>query len=141
MRLVVSLLCGILFGAGLTISQMVSPNKVLMFLDLFGDWDPSLAFVMIGGISIFSLGFFFIINKRTKPVLAAQFSLPVNTTVDNKLIIGAIIFGLGWGMTGICPGPAIANVSGGNAKIYGFIIMMIIGMQSVRLFTSKRDKN
>ena len=87
MQLLVSLICGILFGVGLTLSQMVDPNKVLNFLDLFGNWDPSLAFVMIGGISVFSLGYFTIIKKRSKPILAEQFALPTNTLLDKKLVL------------------------------------------------------
>ena len=141
MQLLVSLICGILFGVGLTLSQMVDPNKVLNFLDLFGNWDPSLAFVMIGGISVFSLGYFTIIKKRSKPILAEQFALPTNTLLDKKLVLGAMLFGLGWGLTGICPGPAMANISGGNAKIYGFIVMMLVGMQLVSFITNKRESN
>lgn len=139
MKLIVALLCGILFGAGLTISQMVDPNKVLNFLDIFGFWDPSLAFVMIGGICVFSIGYFVIIRKRSKPILCENFDLPNNNLIDKKLVIGAVLFGLGWGLAGICPGPAIANISGGNSKILVFIIMMLFGMQSVTWLTKKRD--
>ena len=134
-----SLFCGILFGAGLSISQMVNPNKVLMFLDMFGDWDPSLAFVIVGGTSVFSLGYFLIVKKRHRPIFGEDFALPTNIDIDKNLIIGAIIFGLGWGLTGICPGPAIANMSGGNVKIYGFIVMMLVGMQLVSFISNKRE--
>jgi uncharacterized membrane protein YedE/YeeE len=141
MRLIVALLCGMLFGAGLTISQMVNPNKVLNFLDVFGNWDPSLAFVMIGGISVFWLGFFLIVKKRSKPVLAEKFDLPTNSKMDKKLLFGGMLFGLGWGLAGICPGPAIANISGGDGKILGFIVMMLLGMQSVTWLTQARESN
>jgi uncharacterized membrane protein YedE/YeeE len=141
MRLIVALLCGMLFGAGLTISQMVNPNKVLNFLDVFGNWDPSLAFVMIGGISVFWLGFFLIVKKRPKPVLAEKFDLPTNSKMDKKLLFGGMLFGLGWGLAGICPGPAIANISGGDGKILGFIVMMLLGMQSVTWLTQARESN
>jgi len=90
MKLLVALLSGLLFGAGLTISQMVNPNKVLNFLDLFGNWDPSLAFVIIGGICVFSLGFFGVIKKRSKPVLSEEFDLPSNNIIDKKLLFGAV---------------------------------------------------
>ena len=141
MRLIVALLCGMLFGAGLTISQMVNPNKVLNFLDVFGNWDPSLAFVMIGGISVFWLGFFLIVKKRPKPVLAEKFDLPTNSKMDKKLLFGGMLFGLGWGLAGICPGPAIANISGGDGKILGFIVMMLLGIQSVTWLTQARESN
>jgi uncharacterized membrane protein YedE/YeeE len=98
MKLFVALLCGVLFGAGLTISRMVDPNMVLNFLDVFGTWDPSLAFVMIGGIGVFSLGYVFIIKKRTAPILAKQFDLPINKIIDKPLLLGAVLFGLGWGV-------------------------------------------
>ena len=141
MRLIVALLCGMLFGAGLTISQMVNPNKVLNFLDVFGNWDPSLAFVMIGGISVFWLGFFLIVKKRSNPVLAEKFDLPTNSKMDKKLLFGGMLFGLGWGLAGICPGPAIANISGGDGKILGFIVMMLLGIQSVTWLTQARESN
>lgn len=139
MNALVALLCGILFGAGLSISQMVDPNKVLNFLDILGTWDPSLAFVMVGGISVFSLGYFGFIRKREAPVLAEQFQLPKHTQIDKQLLGGAGLFGLGWGLAGICPGPAIANISGGDTKIMGFIVMMLIGMQAVTWVMSRRE--
>lgn len=135
MKLFVALLCGLLFGAGLAISQMVDPSKVINFLDIFGNWDPSLAFVMMGGISVFALGYFCIVKKRSKPVLSEQFDLPSNNQIDKKLLLGAVIFGLGWGLAGICPAPAIANISGGDSKILVFIIMMLVGMHSVTFLT------
>lgn len=139
MNALVALLCGILFGAGLSISQMVDPNKVLNFLDILGTWDPSLAFVMVGGISVFSLGYFGFIRKREAPVLAEQFQLPKHTQIDKQLLGGAGLFGLGWGLAGICPGPAIANISGGDTKIMGFIVMMLIGMHAVTWVMSRRE--
>lgn len=137
MRLFVALLCGMLFGSGLTVSQMVDPNKVLNFLDVFGLWDPSLAFVMIGGISVFSLGYFGIVKKCSKPVLSDEFDLPTNNKIDKQLLLGAVLFGMGWGLAGICPGPAIANISGGDSKILVFIVMMLLGMLSVTWLTKK----
>jgi uncharacterized membrane protein YedE/YeeE len=141
MKLIVALLCGMLFGAGLTVSQMVDPNKVLNFLDIFGHWDPSLAFVMMGGISVFALGYFGIVKNREKPVFDEVFDLSKNTKIDKQLVLGAVLFGLGWGLAGICPGPAIANISNGDSKIIVFIVMMLLGMQCVTWFTSKRNSN
>jgi hypothetical protein len=138
MKSLMALLCGMLFGVGLTVSQMVDPNKVLNFLDIFGNWDPSLAFVMVGGICVFFLGYQFIIKKSAKPILAEQFDLPSNSKIDKSLISGAALFGLGWGLAGICPGPALANISGGEPKIFVFIVMMLVGMQLTTWFEEKK---
>lgn len=132
MKLLVSFFCGLLFGMGLYISQMVNPTKVINFLDIAGNWDPSLMFVMGGGLLIFASGYFFVIKKRTSPILADHFFIPQRQLFDKKLIIGAILFGTGWGLTGICPGPAVANTLTFEPKILAFIAMMLLGM-----FTAK----
>lgn len=132
MKLIFSLLCGLLFGIGLTVSQMVNPQKVINFLDIAGNWDPSLMFVMGGGLLVFALGFFFVINKRIakkqKPVFAEQFFIPERKLIDKNLLVGAVFFGAGWGLTGICPGPVMANVLSFEPKIFAFIGMMLMGM-------------
>ena len=133
MQIMIALISGILFGLGLTISQMVNPNKVLNFLDISGHWDPSLALVMLAAVSVFGLGYNMLIKHKSTPILAPSFSLPSITDIDKPLIIGAILFGLGWGLAGICPGPAISNISAGDPKILGFIIMMLIGMKIANL--------
>ncbi|WP_017932402.1 YeeE/YedE family protein [Robiginitomaculum antarcticum] len=104
-----ALIAGLLFGAGLTISAMVNPAKVIAFLDIFGNWDPSLAFVM-GGALLVTIPGYFVLRKKEKPLLEEQFFWPEATQVDRKLIIGATLFGMGWGLSGLCPGPAIASV-------------------------------
>lgn len=124
----IALICGLVFSAGLTISQMVDPNKVLNFLDVFGAWDASLAFVMGGGLLVYIVGFYLIVKPLKKPVAASKFELPNAVKVDKKLIVGSCLFGLGWGISGICPGPGIANLIMGNDKILGFLLMMSIGM-------------
>ncbi|WP_120511044.1 YeeE/YedE family protein [Photobacterium salinisoli] len=129
MQMLIALIAGLLFGAGLTISQMVNPDKVLNFLDVAGQWDPSLLLVMGSALVVFGLGYHFLVKPRSKPLVADQFYIPVNKIIDKPLIIGAILFGLGWGLVGICPGPAVSNLLGGNAKIFGFIIAMLAGMQ------------
>ncbi|MDM7859309.1 YeeE/YedE family protein [Alteromonas sp. ASW11-36] len=128
MNLIIALIAGIGFGIGLTISGMVEPLIVLAFLDVAGAWDPSLAFVMCGALAVFIPGYLLSKTKMSKPIFAASFSLPTRSDIDKPLLIGAVIFGLGWGISGICPGPAIANLSGMDEKIFGFIIAMLVGM-------------
>jgi len=100
---------GALFGIGLSVSQMVNPNKVLAFLDVAGNWDPSLAFVMIGALGV-TLISFRIILKRPTPLWDKRFRLPERTTIDTPLIAGSMLFGIGWGISGYCPGPALASL-------------------------------
>ncbi|WOH37889.1 YeeE/YedE family protein [Thalassotalea fonticola] len=128
----IALICGLAFGAGLTVAQMVEPKKVLNFLDIFGQWDASLAFVMGGGLIIYTLGYQLLIKRMIKPILNNSFALPVKNEVDKKLVIGAGIFGIGWGVVGICPGPALANLSTGNEKILVFILVMFVGMSTAK---------
>ena len=100
---------GALFGVGLSLSGMINPNKVLGFLDVFGDWDPSLAFVMIGALLVTTLTSRLIL-KREQPLLGNTFHVPLQTALDWKLVSGAALFGIGWGMAGYCPGPAVATI-------------------------------
>ncbi len=108
-RNLVALLAGVLFGLGLAVSQMINPNKVLTFLDITGDWDPSLAFVMMGALAVSILSFRLIL-KRPQPLFETSFHVSKQTVVNKPLIIGAALFGMGWGMTGYCPGPAVASL-------------------------------
>ncbi|TRX56461.1 YeeE/YedE family protein [Thalassomonas sp. M1454] len=128
MNNIIALVCGVLFGAGLTVAQMVSPNKVLNFLDLAGTWDASLAFVMGGALVIYIITYQLIIKKMKAPVCAQEFALPEQKNVDKRLITGSALFGIGWGISGICPGPAIANLSSGNVKVIVFILAMTLGI-------------
>lgn len=134
MRYVVSLISGIIFGLGLAISAMINPDKVLGFLNVFGKWDPSLIFVMIGALLISVPAFTFIKNKN-KPICEDSFSLPTKTNIDKKLIIGSLIFGIGWGLVGLCPGPAIAAVALFNTNVIIFLVSMIIGFVLQKLIT------
>ena len=119
----VSLLSGIIFGVGLALSQMIDPNKVLSFLDVTGNWDPSLAFVMIGALVVTMLSFRFIL-KRSAPVLDSGFHVSRQTIINRPLLIGAGLFGIGWGMTGYCPGPAVASL--GLFSVEGIIMVVAI---------------
>jgi uncharacterized membrane protein YedE/YeeE len=116
MKKILYFISGSIFGIGLIVSGMSNPQKVLSFLDIFGKWDPSLMFVMVGAISITAIYFILIKNKSTK----------LNT--DKKLIIGSSIFGIGWGLVGICPGPAIVVLGSANIKGIIFVIALLIGM-------------
>ncbi len=124
-----ALVCGILFGTGLVISQMVNPQKVLNFLDITGHWDPSLMFVMIGALVVYGIGYWVLIDRRLTTPLGE--SIPARNTnpVDKNLIIGAVLFGVGWGLSGFCPGPAMTNASSLDPKIAVFLIVMMIGMK------------
>jgi hypothetical protein len=137
MRLLIAILCGVLFGAGMIISDMVNPARVLAFLDVTGDWDPSLAFVM-GGALIPS-GLAYLIHRRMHaPVLADEFRVPASRLIDRPLIGGAILFGLGWGLVGLCPGPALAALTTASWQAVIFVVAMLAGMTLFR-FTAGRS--
>ena len=126
MSKLVSLFCGIIFGIGLVISQMINPAKVLGFLNLFGEWDPSLAFVMIGAL-IVSSPLFHLLKNKEKPIFSTSFSISENKEIDKRLIIGSILFGAGWGLIGLCPGPAISSIALLNTSSVTFVFSMFIG--------------
>ena len=126
-RLVVAYVCGVLFALGLGISGMTHPSKVLAFLDFTGDWDPSLALVMGSGVLV-NLVFFRMARRRGAPRLAPSFSLPPRTMVDASLVGGAALFGVGWGLGGFCPGPAIVSVVTGATPVVVFVVSMLASM-------------
>jgi uncharacterized membrane protein YedE/YeeE len=121
------LLSGLLFGAGVTISGMVNPMKVLNFLDISGPWDATLIFVMGAGLVVTLLGYQ-IIFRRSTPFFATSFRLPTSQDIDAKLLGGAALFGLGWGLGGFCPGPAVASLVFGMTESITFVIAMVAGM-------------
>ena len=126
MNRIISLISGAIFGFGLTVSSMTNPAKVLGFLNLFGEWDPSLIFVMIGAI-IISSPFFFLLKSKEKPLFARSFLIPEIKKIDTKLIIGSSLFGIGWGSVGLCPGPAISSLALLNNYSLAFIASMFLG--------------
>ncbi len=127
MQIAASLACGLIFGLGLLISGMLSPPKVLSFLDIFGDWDPSLAVVMATALAVSSVGFA-IARRRGRPVLAPQCLWPGKGDIDPPLLVGAVLFGIGWGLVGLCPGPALENLATLSPGLFAFVAAMAVGM-------------
>lgn len=126
-----ALLAGLLFGLGLVVSQMIDPAKVLAFLDIAGSWDPSLAFVMIGAIPVAAIGFR-ATRRRPAPLLDTRFHGPSRTRVDRTLLTGSALFGIGWGLVGYCPGPALASLALGRWQSWVFVAAMLVGMIGYR---------
>jgi uncharacterized membrane protein YedE/YeeE len=137
MFVAIAFLAGLVFGIGLLLSGMADPAKVLGFLDLAGDWDPSLALVMAGAIAVAAAGFA-VARRRVKSLLGAPIQLPAKRTVDRRLIVGSTLFGAGWGLAGFCPGPALVALGMGEAKAIVFVLSMLTGMGLFVLFESRR---
>ena len=128
MTLLTSLLAGLLFGLGLAISGMIDPARVTGFLDLAGTWDPSLAFVMGGALLVFMPGYFLLVKPRRQSVLGEPIVAVPAPRLERRLIGGAVLFGIGWGLVGICPGPALSLISSGQPMIMLFIAAMVAGI-------------
>ena len=139
MNKLASLVSGIIFGVGLVISEMINPAKVLGFLDLFGNWDPSLAFVMIGALVV-SSPMFHLIKNNKKPVFAEKFEYSNNKNINSKLIIGSVLFGAGWGLGGLCPGPAISSIALLNVYSIAFVLSMFVGFFLVKKLNINSNK-
>jgi uncharacterized membrane protein YedE/YeeE len=118
---------GLIFGLGLLVSGMANPDKVLSFLDLAGEWDPSLALVMLGAIAVGTIAFSFI-RGRNQSLLGEPLRLPAKTTLDRRLVVGSLGFGVGWGLAGFCPGPALVALGAGEVKAAVFVAAMLVGM-------------
>lgn len=140
MQIFVAFMGGLIFGLGLIISGMADPSKVLNFLDLSGSWDPSLAFVMGGAIAIGFIAFHFAAKRKTS-LLGADMSLPSNKQIDRRLVFGSLAFGIGWGLAGYCPGPALASLTTGNPKTIIFVIAMLAGMVVFELLERLRTSS
>ena len=121
-----SFACGLIFGFGLLISGMTQPAIVLGFLDVFGRWDPTLAFVMIGALAVSAVGYA-LARRRPRPLLTAQHLWPTRTDIDRPLVVGSVLFGVGWGLVGLCPGPALENLASLSPQVFVFVIAMGAG--------------
>jgi len=134
-RSIVSLLTGVVFGLGLAISDMTDPSKIIAFLNVLGDWDPSLLLVMGSAVTVTWIGYR--VSPGTTPILDNDFHLPTATLLDRQLIVGAAIFGLGWGLAGYCPGPAIASLGSAKPYVYLFVVTLFIGGYLSDLFVDR----
>lgn len=134
-----SLFAGLIFGFGLIVSGMANPEKVLGFLDIAGLWDPSLAFVM-GGAIIVGVVAFAVAKRRTLSFLGFSMKIPSNNTIDKRLVVGSLMFGVGWGIAGICPGPGIVALGAGETKAAVFVVSMVAGMAIFELIERNRAK-
>ena len=140
MRGLVAFASGLLFGAGLLVGGMTDPAKVIGFLDVFGAWDPSLAFVMGGAIFV-GVFAFAAAKKRTATMLGGALQLPASRDIDRRLVLGSLVFGIGWGLAGFCPGPAIVALGMGVPKAAAFVLAMLAGMGLYELLESQRTRD
>jgi uncharacterized protein len=137
MPAIAALICGFVFGWGLLISGMMQPAKVLAFLDIFGNWDPSLAVVMAAALIVSSAGFA-LAKRRERPVFTAESLWPSKTDIDRPLVIGSVLFGAGWGLVGLCPGPALENLATLSPRVVVFVIAMAAGMVLYDVWQKRR---
>lgn len=136
MRLAAAYITGLVFGLGISLSGMANPAKVINFFDVAGSWDPSLAFVMGGAVIITFFGYRLVL-KRARPMLEPTFKVPDNSTIDARLAGGAVIFGIGWGLAGFCPGGALPVLGTGQSEVLLFMAALTVGIVLTRLITSR----
>jgi uncharacterized membrane protein YedE/YeeE len=139
-RTLAALFSGALFAAGLTLGGMTQPAKVIGFLDIFGAWDPSLLFVMAGAVSTYSV-LFRLSLRRPMPLFAENFQVPSRKDIDRPLVVGALLFGVGWGLSGYCPGPALCSLATGRAGAFVFVGSMLLGMVLTKLVVAWRAQS
>ena len=137
MTLLINFVIGLIFGLGLVVSGMSNPAKVLNFLDLAGSWDPSLAFVMGGAVIVTFIGYRIVLQRKA-PIFDTKFHVPTRTDVDTRLIVGPALFGIGWGLGGFCPGPALTAIGLGAPGTLIFVRAMLVGMWVARLMAERR---
>jgi uncharacterized membrane protein YedE/YeeE len=139
-RLSLAFLAGALFVAGLALGGMTQPRKVRAFLDVTGRWDPSLAFVMLGAVGTYAL-LYRLSRRRAAPWYGEAFSLPAQRGIDGRLVLGAVLFGVGWGLVGLCPGPAVAALATGSGRVLVFMAALLLGMWLVRFRSAAREQS
>ena len=132
-----ALAAGLVFGLGLILSGMGNPGKVLNFLDFFGTWDPSLALVMVGAIAVGLVAFTWAKRRKTA-LLGEPMQLPTSTVIDRKLLTGSALFGIGWGLAGFCPGPALMNLATLQSEVWLFVAAMLVGMLAQHIWAAQR---
>ncbi|WP_135449790.1 DUF6691 family protein [Tabrizicola caldifontis] len=137
MRLLSALLIGVIFGTGIALSGMMNPAKVLNFFDLAGTWDPSLAFVMGGALAVAIPGYRLVLG-RPAPVMADRFDLPQTRVIDRRLVLGSAAFGVGWGISGFCPGGALPALGTGRIEVFLFVAALIGGLLLARAIEARR---
>jgi hypothetical protein len=138
-RIFPGLLVGLLFGAGLALSGMINPERVLGFLDIAGTWNPTLAFVLAAALVPSSLAYV-LVRRMKRPLMADEFCIPKNRTIESRIVAGAALFGVGWGLVGLCPGPAIAGLVLGHWQAWLFVAAMAAGMWLQRIYADMRDR-
>lgn len=131
------LVSGLLFGAGIALSGMINPAKVLNFFDVAGTWDPSLAFVMAGGVLTAMIGYRLIFKNHSAPLFDSKFHLPTKTDIDAPLVAGSAVFGVGWGLAGFCPGGSIPALGLGEPQAFVFVAGMLVGLGATKLLRSR----
>jgi uncharacterized protein len=136
-----ALVAGILFGVGLGVAGMTRPEKIVGFLNITGDWDPSLIFVMGGALTLYFLAHRLLVasGRIQRPLVEAKFVIPTRRDIDGPLVVGSVIFGLGWGLAGFCPGPAIVAVTSGAATAFVFVAAMVVGNVGYRLWDTRKS--
>jgi uncharacterized membrane protein YedE/YeeE len=138
-KYIVGLVTGLIFGFGLALSGMTQPEKVLNFLDVAGNWDPSLLFVLGGAVGVTAISFRFIL-RRKKPVLDSRYYFSDETHIDRPLVIGAVLFGVGWGIGGYCPGPAVTLIAATSWELWAFLPAMLLGIFLQKFLTAKHEE-
>ncbi len=131
MKVLVAFVVGLVFALGLGVSGMTQPENVQGFLDIFGDWKPALLFVMVGAVTTHFL-LYLQIKRRSSPLFDVRFHLPTRRDIDPRLLVGSILFGVGWGLSGLCPGPALVSSMSGNRAVLTFLAAMVVGMLAFR---------
>lgn len=139
MRFFVFYVIGLTFGVGIALSGMMNPAKVVNFFDVAGSWDPSLAFVMGGAVTVAFIGYRLVL-RRPAPTGGAEFKLPTSTAIDKKLIAGSAIFGVGWGIAGFCPGAALPAIGTGRVDVVAFVAALVAGISATRYITYRQTR-